>query len=143
MGHVDLDRKALAQYTNKDRDVRSMADDDFLNYSTFLAQQYDVHSTEKARQAFETTKNFRKIKTFRHFIKAIATILVVLLILALIGLALFAIIYFFVYYKSDPVKSIMDFYMLWTALCFVFIFILYFYLFAKMTTTIKKIMSLL
>lgn len=139
----EVNRRALAQYTSKDRDVRSMTDEDFLNYSSFLMKQMDVHSTEKAREAYDTTRNFKQIKTFRQFVKSIATILVVLLIFALIALTIFAFVYLFMYFKTDPVKSVMDFFLLWTALLFVLIFILYVYLFVKMSSTIKKIISLL
>jgi hypothetical protein len=139
----EVNRRALAQYTSKDRDVRSMTDEDFLNYSAFLMKQMDVHSTEKAREAYDTTRNFRQIRTFKQFVKSIATILVVLLIFALIALTIFAFVYLFMYFKTDPVKSVMDFFLLWTALLFVLVFILYVYLFVKMSSTIKKIITLL
>lgn len=138
-----VDRKALAQYTSKDRDVRSMTDGDFLNYAFFLKKQMDVHSTEKAREAYDTTKNYKKIRSFKQFVKSIATILVVLLVFAFIALTIFAFVYLFVYFKTDPIKSVMDFFLLWTAICFLLVFILYLYLFVKMSSTIKKIISLL
>ena len=138
-----VDRKALAQYTSKDRDVRSMTDGDFLNYAFFLKKQMDVHSTEKAREAYDTTKNYKKIRSFKQFVKSIATILVVLLVFAFIALTVFAFVYLFVYFKTDPIKSVMDFFLLWTAICFLLVFILYLYLFVKMSSTIKKIISLL
>ncbi len=139
----EVNRKGLAKYTSKDRDIRSMTDEDFLNYSAFLQNQYDVHSTEKAREAYDTTKNYRQIKTFKQVVKAIATILVVLLVFALVAITIFALVYLFVYFKKDPIKSVMDFFLLWTALCIVFIFALYLWLFVKMSATIKKIISLL
>lgn len=139
----EVSRKALAKYTSKDRDVRSMTDEDFLDYSAFLMKQIDVHSTEKAREAYDTTRNFKQIRTFKQFIKSIATILIVLLIFALIALTIFAFVYLFIYFKTDPVKSVMDFFLLWTALLFVVVFVLYVYLFVKMSSTIKKIISLL
>lgn len=140
---IGIDRKTLAQYTSKDRDVRSMTDVDFLDYAFFLKKQTDVHSTEKAREAYDTTKNYKKIRTFKQFVKSIATILVVLLVFAFVALTIFAFIYLFVYFKTDPIKSVMDFFLLWTAFCFVVVFVLYLYLFAKMSSTIKKIISLL
>lgn len=139
----EVGRKALAKYTSKDRDVRSMTDEDFLDYSAFLMKQMDVHSTEKAREAYDTTRNFRQIRTFKQFVKSVATILVVLLIFALLALTIFAFVYLFMYFKSDPVKSVMDFFLLWTALLFVVVFVSYVYLFVKMSSTIKKIISLL
>lgn len=138
-----LNKKLLAKYTNNDRDVRKLPDDEFMNYSAFLVQQRDVHSTEKARDAYDTTKNFKKVKTLKDVLKVISVVLVVLLVVALILLLIFAIIYLFVYMKKDKVKMVIDFYMLGTALSFVAIFIVFLYLFLKMSGTIKKIISLL
>jgi hypothetical protein len=138
-----LNRRELAKYTSKDRDVKSMNDDEFLNYTSFLVKQQDVHSSEKARDAYDTTKNYKNIKTFKQFMKAISTILIVLLIFALVVLLIFAIVYLIIYFRRDRVKMVIDFIMLGSALCFIGIFLLYLYLFMKMTGTIKKIMSLL
>lgn len=138
-----LKKKLLAKYTNNDRDVRKLPDDEFMNYSSFLIQQRDVHSTEKARDAYDTTKNFRKIKTFKDFLKVISVVLVVMLVIAVVLLLIFAIIYLFVYMKKDKVKMVIDFYMLGTALSFIAIFFVFLYLFLKMSGTIKKIISLL
>ena len=138
-----LKKKLLAKYTNNDRDIRKLSDDEFMNYSLFLTQQRDVHSTEKARDAYDTTKNFKKIKTFKDVLKVISVVLVVMLVIALVLLLIFAIIYLFVYMKKDKVKMVIDFYMLGTALSFVAIFFVFLYLFLKMSGTIKKIISLL
>lgn len=138
-----LKKRLLAKYTNNDRDVRKLPDDEFMNYSAFLIQQRDVHSTEKARDAYDTTKNFRKIKTLKDVMKVISVVLIVLLVIALILLLVFAIIYLFVYMKKDKIKMVIDFYMLGTALSFVAIFFVFLYLFLKMSGTIKKIISLL
>ncbi len=140
---TQLKKRLLAKYTNNDRDIRKLSDDEFMNYSLFLTQQTDVHSTEKARDAYDTTKNFRKVKTLKQVMKVISVVLVVLLVFAVIALLLFAIIYLFVYMKKDKVKRIIDFYMLGTALSFVGIFMVFLYLFLKMSATIKKIISLL
>lgn len=138
-----IKKKVLAKYTNNDRDVRKLPDDEFMNYSAFLIQQKDVHSTEKARDAYDTTKNFKKVKTFKDVLKVISVVLVVLLVFALILLLVFAIIYLFVYMKKDKIKMVIDFYMFGTALSFVAIFFVFLYLFLKMSGTIKKIISLL
>lgn len=138
-----LKKKLLAKYTHNDRDVRKLPDHEFMNYSAFLIQQQDVHSTEKARDAYDTTKNFRKIKTFKAVLKVISVVLVVMLVIAVILLLIFAIIYLFVYMKKDKVKSVIDFYMFGVALSFIAIFFVFLYLFLKMSGTIKKIISLL
>lgn len=139
----ELQKANLAKYTNKDRDVRKLSDEEFMNYSAFLIQQRDVHSTEKARDAYDTTKNFKKVKTFKQVLKVISVVLIVLLVFAVVALLIFAIIYLFVYMKKDKVKMLIDFYMLGTALSFIAIFLVFLYLFLKMSTTIKKIISLL
>ena len=138
-----INKTILAKYTNNDRDVRKLPDDEFMNYASFLVQQRDVHSTEKARDAYDTAKNFKKIKNFKDILKVISVVLIVLLVIALILLLIFAIIYLFVYMKKDKVKMVIDFYMLATALSFVAIFFVFLYLFLKMSETIKKIISLL
>jgi ABC-type sugar transport system permease subunit len=138
-----LKKKLLAKYTNNDRDIRKLRDDEFMDYAAFLVQQRDVHSTEKARDAYDTTKNFKKIKTFKDALKVISVVLVVMLVIAIILLLVFAIIYLFVYMKKDKVKMVIDFYMLGVALSFVAIFLVFLYLFLKMSGTIKKIISLL
>jgi hypothetical protein len=138
-----LKKKILAKYTNNDRDVKKLSDEEFMNYSTFLIQQRDVHSTEKARDAYDTTKNFKKVKTLKQVMKVISVVLIVLLVFAVIALLIFAIIYLFVYMKKDKVKMLIDLYMLGTALSFIAIFLVFLYLFLKMSTTIKKIISLL
>lgn len=140
---TQLKKKLLAKYTSNDRDVRKLSDEEFMNYSAFLTQQKDVHSTEKARDAYDTTKNIKKVKTFKQVLKVISVVLVVLLVIAVIALFVFAIIYLFVYMKKDKVKRIIDFYMFGTALSFVAIFVVFLYLFLKMSATIKKIISLL
>lgn len=140
---TQLKKKILAKYTNNDRDVRKLSDEEFMNYSAFLVLQKDVHSTEKARDAYDTTKNYKKIKTFKQVLKVISVVLVVLLAFAVGALLVFAIIYLFVYMRKDKVKMIIDFYMLGTALSFIAIFLVFLYLFLKMSGTIKKIISLL
>jgi hypothetical protein len=138
-----INRSGFAKYTNRDRDVRSMNDEDFLNYSSFLLHQTDVHSTEKAREAYDTTKNYKKIETFNQFMKAISTILFVLLIIALCILTLFAFIYLIAYFRTDKVKRVIDFMMLGTAVSLVIVFIIFVYLFMTMSGTMKKIITLL
>jgi hypothetical protein len=140
---TQIQKASLAKYTNKDRDVRKLSDEEFMNYSAFLIQQRDVHSTEKARDAYDTAKNFKKVKTFKQVLKVISVVLVVLLAFAVLALLIFAIIYLFVYMKKDKVKMLIDFYMFGTALSFIAIFLVFLYLFLKMSTTIKKIISLL
>lgn len=143
MNNTQLNKTMLAKYTNKDRDVQKLSDEEFMNYSAFLIQQRDVHSTEKARDAYDTTKNFKKVKTFKQVLKVISVVMIVLLVFAVVALMIFAIIYLFVYMKKDKVKMLIDFYMLGTALSFIAIFLVFLYLFLKMSSTIKKIISLL
>jgi ABC-type sugar transport system permease subunit len=138
-----VNRKLLVKYTLNDRDVSAMNDSEFLDYASFLLDQQDVHKTEKAREAYNIAKNFKKIRTFKDFLKAISAILVVLLMIAIAVLFVTAIIYLMVYFRKDKIKSVIDFVLFGTALAFVTIFIVFLFLFLKMSGTVKKIMTLM
>lgn len=135
--------QSIAKYTHKNRDVKTMSAQESLDYSAFLFNQQDVHATEKAREAYETTKNIKQVRTLKQAVKVISTVMVGALLIAMVALAMFAVIYLFVYLKKDKLKSFVNIMMLGSAVAFILIFAVYVMLFSKILETIKKIMFLL
>lgn len=136
-------RKSLAQYTYNDREIRIMNDNEFLDFAAFLEQQQDVHATESQKKALQTTRNVHRVRTVSQAMLVIKTVLLICMFLALFVIFLFAMGYFFMYFKSDTVKRVIDFVLLIKALAFVCIFLVFFFMFYNMSRLTKEIVRLL
>jgi len=136
-------RKSLAQYTYNDREIRTMNDNEFLDFAAFLAQQQDVHVSESGKKALETTRNVHRVRTVSQAMLVIKTVMLTFMVLALCVIFLFAVGYFIMYFKSDTVKRVIDFVLLIKALAFVCIFLVFFVMFYNMSRLTKEIIRLL
>jgi hypothetical protein len=136
-------RKSLAQYTYNDREIRTMNDNEFLDFVAFLEQQQDVHVSESGKKALETTRNVHRVRTVSQAMLVIKTVMLTCMVLALFVIFLFAVGYLFMYFKSDTVKRVIDFVLLIKALAFVCIFLIFFLMFYNMSRITKNIIQLL
>lgn len=140
---MSTQRKSLAKYTYHDREVRTMNDYEFLDYVAFLQQQQDVHAAESGKKALQTTRNVHRVRTVSQAMLVIRTVLLTCIILVLFVMFMFAVGYFFMYFKSDTVKRVIDFVLLVKALAFVCIFLVFFFMFYNMSRLTKEIIRLL
>lgn len=143
-----MDRKLIAKYTSNDVDVKMMTDSQFVDYACELVKQKDgvidnvtnvIQSTSKTLS--QNTKNKKK-KTLKEWLSYITMVGIILLVSALCCLMLCSLLYFFVYFGKDSVKSTIDFSLLLRATALVGVFGIFFGLFTKMTQYVKKIISL-
>jgi hypothetical protein len=142
---VKLNRKDIAKYTHKDREVKKMTDHEFYDYAMFLVRQQDVHIAEGVRNGVENVRNVRKIKSISAAKNVINIVFIVLLGLTIATLIIVAIVYYFVFYigQGDQVKGTINM-KIFLKLCWIFIFFaLFYFLVSRMTSTMKKIISLL
>lgn len=142
---MSSNRKLVAQYTSKDRDVQKMNEHEFYDYAAFIVQQQDVNALEGAKDAIETTKNFKDIRTLSAARSAVNTIGMVVLFAIVAVVFVVAIVYYLYFdmWKGDHIKGIINAKILFNVLCVVLVFFMFYFLFHSMSVTLKKIMSLL
>ncbi len=137
-----LNRELLAKYTKNHREMRQMNDIQYLNYATFLMRQQDVHATEEIKDAVETTRNAKDIKTYTEFVKVSKTVAITSLMIAICALGLLVPLYAYVF-KKDVVKRSINYQLFPMAFYLIIIFCFYVYLYRIMNSLVKKIMTLL
>jgi hypothetical protein len=140
-----LNRKEIAKYTHKDREIKVMSDHDFYDYAMFLVRQQDVHATEGVRNAIQNVRDVKKIKSISAAKNAINIAFIVALGITIATLIIVAVVYYFVFYigRGDQVKGTINM-KIFLQLCWVFVFFaLFYFLVSRMTSTMKKIISLL
>lgn len=137
-----LNRNMLSGYTSGHREIRQMDDVEFLNYTTWLLRQQDVYATEAIKDAIETTKNAKNIKSYTDFIKISKTVMTTLLIGAILFIGLVIPLYAYVY-KKDIVKRAINYELFPLVFYLMIIFGFYVFLYLNMNSLVKKIMTLL
>jgi hypothetical protein len=141
-GKMVLNRKRFTQYTSGQREVKQMDDALFFDYVNFLMRQQDVNMTEGLKDAIETTKKAKDIKTYTEFIKVSKTVLTTLLIGAIVFLCVIIPIYAYVF-RKDIVKSTINYQLFPLTFYLVVMFGFYVFLYLNMNSLVKKIMTLL
>lgn len=136
-------RATFAQYTSSDREVALMTDPEFLNYTTFLANQPDVNINKRVTNTIAVVKGVRGVRNVKQFSSLITMVSMILLALAFVGLFAVALIYFVVYFRKDQVKRMMDLVIFGWALAFVCLIAVFYALFWKMSDLVKKIVALM
>ena len=123
-------------------EVKQMDDALFFDYVNFLMRQQDVNMTEGLKDAIETTKKAKDIKTYTEFIKVSKTVLTTLLIGAIVFLCVIIPIYAYVF-RKDIVKSTINYQLFPLTFYLVVMFGFYVFLYLNMNSLVKKIMTLL
>jgi uncharacterized membrane protein len=137
-----LNRKLFSQYTYGQREIQQMDDAQFLDYANFILRQQDVNATEDIKDAIETTKKAKDIKTYSEFVKVSNTVMTTLLVGAIVFLCVVIPVYAYVF-RKDIVKSTINFQLFPLTFYLVVLFGFYFFLYLNMNTLVKKIMTLL
>lgn len=139
----NVNKSAFARNTSKDKEVKILNDYDFLDYSSFLLKQPNICSTEKLKNDIDSTRNIAKErKTFQSILGNVRMVMMTMLAVGIIVLFVAAIVYSFVF-KNDPIKRKMDFVILYIVVIVMAAFIIFITVFMKMSSCIKKIMSLM
>ena len=141
-GKTILNRNMFSKYTSGQREVTQMDDAQYLDYVNFLLRQQDVNATEDIKNAIETTKNAKKIKTYSEFVKVSKTVMATLLIGCIVFLCLVIPVYGYVF-RNDIVKRTINYQLFPLIFYLVVMFGLYVLLYLIMNTLVKKIMTLL
>jgi hypothetical protein len=141
-GKMVLNRKRFTQYTSGQREVKQMDDALFFDYANFLLRQQDVNMTEDIKDAIETTKKAKDIKTYSEFVKVSKIVLTTLLIGAIVFLCIIIPVYAYVF-RKDIVKSTINYQLFPLIFYLVVLFGLYVFLYLNMNSLVKKIMILL
>jgi hypothetical protein len=141
-GKMVLNRKRFSQYTIEQREIKQMDDSLFFDYVNFLLRQQDVNVTEDIKDAIETTKKAKDIKTYSEFVKVSKTVMTTLLIGAIVFLCIIIPIYAYIF-RKDIVKSTINYQLFPLTFYLVVLFGFFVFLYLNMNTLVKKIMTLL
>jgi hypothetical protein len=141
-GKMVLNRKRFSQYTSGQREIKQMDDAIFFDYVNFLLRQQDVNATEGIKDAIETTKKAKDIKTYSEFVKVSKTVMTTLLIGGIAFLGVVIPVYAYVF-RKDVVKSTINYQLFPLTFYLVVLFGFYVFLYLNMNTLVKKIMTLL
>jgi hypothetical protein len=141
-GKMVLNRKLFSQYTIEEREVKQMDDALFFDYANFLLRQQDVNATEDIKDAIETTKKAKDIKTYSEFVKVSQTVMTTLLIGGIVFLCIIIPVYAYVF-RKDVVKSTINYQLFPLTFYLIVLFGFYVFLYLNMNTLVKKIMTLL
>lgn len=137
-----LNRNMLLGYTSDHREMTQMDDAEFLNYASWLLRQQDVNATEDIKDAIETTKNAKDMKTYSDFVKISKTVMTTLLVGAILFIGLVIPLYAYVF-KKDIVKRAINYHLFPLIFYLVAMFGFYVFLYLNMNSLVKKIMTLL
>jgi hypothetical protein len=132
----------LYGYKSGHREMKQMDDAEFLNYASWLLRQQDVHATEDIKDAIETTKKAKDIKTYSDFVKISKTVMTTLLIGAILIIGLVIPLYASVF-RKDIVKRVINYHLFPLIFYLVAMFGFYVFLYLNMNSLVKKIMTLL
>lgn len=142
-GKLVINKKSFAQYTHSHNEIKMMKDDHrFWDYVAFLLRQQDIHQTEQIKDAINTTKNAKNMKTYQEFHKVSKTVGWSLLMVAA-GICVVATIVYAYWFRNDIVKRDINLIFAGVMGGLVLLLLFYMFMYNKINGLSKKIMTLM